>query len=316
MPGRPRSRPRRVPDWEMITRAVTRWEVLRRTSDYQSRVDAWLAPGGGGHLGDGVLQVDPSRQSQYEAKYEADCARFRLRRLLWYETEVSEDDPLAQYLLPPGSALLAGAPVSRPRSPPEEDQDSHPRRSRWGGRRRQANLRRLLNAGPRQIRNGLNYRYVHNLIRLAPDATPEAWGLAWSLGVLEQLAGHLIRLKGQRDTRDARELFCDHLDLVLIGGPHSLGDRGPRFSGKALERFLGAKRSLRSALVALWVAPPDWLARLRRCANLECLTPFFLDRAARAHAKYCRNGCRQAAWRGHPPARSRLLRRGRRARNA
>jgi hypothetical protein len=84
MPPTRSKRARRVFDRE-IARAIARWEVLRRTRAYRDTVDAWLKPDGDGRLEDGVVMTDISQ------RYEADCARFGVRLLFHYDTEVSDE---------------------------------------------------------------------------------------------------------------------------------------------------------------------------------------------------------------------------------
>lgn len=179
------------------------------------------------------------------------------------------------------------------------------------GLARARSLKKLLNSGPQGIVNGLNYRYAHQLW-ITPDTPAAECGISWALGVLEQLAENLIRLKGLRETRRAREMFCDQMDLVLGGGHHGFGGARESFSTEDEAVFVKAKRSLRSALVALWEAPSSWLARLRRCANPGCAAPFFLDRSAKQGARYCGDRCRLAAWRSAPSRLRKASDRGRR----
>jgi hypothetical protein len=165
-----------------------------------------------------------------------------------------------------------------------------------GWRRANEKLQQLLKSGPLSV-EGLNYRYTHNL-HPEPTLTPEDLGISFALLALETLANFLIRIKGRKTARGAREKFCELLDSLRQSGRHQIqqGD-GPPFSVSPADEkaVLKATRSLSIALVALWEAPSEWLARLRRCRNEKCLHPFFLDKSPGAVARTCGSvACRKS----------------------
>jgi hypothetical protein len=178
-----------------------------------------------------------------------------------------------------------------------------------GWQRANKKLQQLLKSSPFPA-EGLNYRYAHNL-HPAPSMTPEEVGISRALLALEDLAEYLIRIKGKKNTREAREKFCELLDQVRHSPPEFFeqkrlyrgrvqfvqhdGTPLSPFSPKDEETVWRVQRSLSIALVALWEAPPQWLARLRRCRNEKCLHPFFLDKSAGAVAKTCGSvACRKS----------------------
>lgn len=94
MPSRDSKHPRRIFDRE-IAHAIARWEILRRTRAYRDTVDAWLKPGGDGHLADGVVAID-AWDRDVSGRYDADCARFGLR-FLWHPDAEFTEDTMAGY---------------------------------------------------------------------------------------------------------------------------------------------------------------------------------------------------------------------------
>ncbi len=48
-------------------------------------------------------------------------------------------------------------------------------------------------------------------------------------------------------------------------------------------------------LLTFWAAPEVWLQRLRKCKYSKCRKPYFLDRSAGRHARFCKDAHRVAS---------------------
>lgn len=82
-------------------------------------------------------------------------------------------------------------------------------------------------------------------------------------------------------------------DLILQALPRELPPvDSPDLAevAKQVEEYRGLLDHIDRAMDLLnsfWSAPEAWLRRLRRCQYVGCRSPYFLDRAAAGHARYC-----------------------------